>query len=113
MKVKEQHPEVETQFQCENFVVHKSERQFPPIAIAPAHENRNAVIKGDGGAIRLTEDAPALRRWMVAGPEMSQFISNYKAASRSKEVKKDTHHHEESPAAQKHFLGASAHRYHR
>ena len=42
---------------------------FSTMAIDQAHEQNNAVIKGDGGAIGLTEDQTALRRWAVAGPE--------------------------------------------
>ena len=33
-----------------------------------AHEQANDVIKGDGGAVGLTEDASALRRRIMAGP---------------------------------------------
>jgi hypothetical protein len=37
------------------------------MVIDQAHEQSNAVVKGDGGAIGLTEDSATLRRWMVAG----------------------------------------------
>jgi len=37
------------------------------MAIDQVHEQANAVIKGDGGAVGITEDPSALRRWMVAG----------------------------------------------
>ena len=33
-----------------------------------AHEQVNAGVKGEGGAVCLTENPAALRRWMVAGP---------------------------------------------
>ena len=32
------------------------------------------VWKGDGGAVGLTENPAALRRWMVSGPEMARLI---------------------------------------
>lgn len=30
------------------------------------------IIKGNGGAVGLTEILTALRRWMVAGPEIAR-----------------------------------------
>ncbi|CAE1322710.1 unnamed protein product [Acanthosepion pharaonis] len=74
------------------------------MAIDQAHEQNNAVIKGDGGAVGLTEDPSALRRWMVAGPEISKFVADYEVVSGSKEAKKGSHHHEQSPTAQKAFF---------
>lgn len=104
MCLEKQHPEVAREFHKGNFVVHKSDRDFSSMAIDQAHEQNNAVIKGDGGAIGLTEDPSALRRWMVAGPEISQFVANYETVSGSKDVKKDSRHHEQSPKAQKAFF---------
>ena len=31
-------------------------------------------VKGEEGAVGLTENPAALRRWMVAGPELSQMV---------------------------------------
>jgi len=45
--------------------VKKSQRKFSRIAIDHAHEQINAVVKGYGGAVGLTENPSALRRWMV------------------------------------------------
>ena len=50
--------------------VFKSSRTFSVIAIIRAHEQANTVIKGEGSAIDVTEDPSALRRWMVAEPEV-------------------------------------------
>ena len=47
------------------------------MAIDQANEQNKAVIKGDGGAIGLTEDPAVLRRWMVAGPEVSRRVAVY------------------------------------
>ena len=47
------------------------------MAIDQAHEQSNAVVKGDGGAIGLTEDSAALRRWMIAGPEISRLVGEF------------------------------------
>ena len=75
MSLEQHHPEVVREFHKGNFVVHKSKKEFSAIAIDQAHEQNNAVIKGDGGAVRLTEDPGALWRWMVALPELSRLIA--------------------------------------
>ena len=62
------------------------------MAIDQAHEWLNAVIKGDGGAVRLTENPSA---WMLVGPEVSCLVANYEAVSGAKDVKKGNHHHEQ------------------
>ena len=64
------HPDVYTQFMNGNFVVHKTKSLFSAIALDHAHEHVNAGVKGVGGAVGLTENPAALRRWMVAGPEL-------------------------------------------
>jgi len=64
------HPEVYSQFRDGKFSLSKSKRKFSSIAIDQAHEQLNAVIKGDGGAIGLTENEASLCRWTVTGPEI-------------------------------------------
>ena len=66
MVLEEQHPDVASEFHKGNFVNHKSRIDFSAMAIDQTHEQNNAVNKGDGGAIGLTEYPAALRRWMVA-----------------------------------------------
>ena len=56
MTLEKKHPQVAQEFQNGKFVAHKSSRQFSAVAIDQAHEQANAVIKGDGGAIGVTED---------------------------------------------------------
>ena len=56
------HPDIFTEFSRGHFVVRKTEKTFSSMVIDQAHEQNNAVIKGDGGAIGLTEDQTALRR---------------------------------------------------
>jgi len=51
MCLEKQHPDVAREFHQGNFVVHKSDRNFSALAIDQAHEQNNAVIKGDGGDI--------------------------------------------------------------
>ena len=48
------------EFDRGSFVVHKSTRPFSAIAIDHAHEQNNAVVKGDSGAIGLTQIPRAL-----------------------------------------------------
>ena len=44
------------------------------MALDQAQEQLNALVKGEGGAVGLAENAAALRRWMVAGSEISRMI---------------------------------------
>ena len=55
---------------------------FSGIAIAQAHEQNNASVKGDGGAVGLTENPAALRRWMVSGPEMARLIGEFEVSTK-------------------------------
>ena len=45
----------------------------------------NAQVKGEGGAVRLMEKPAALRRWMIAGPEVATIIQEFEETA-SKEV---------------------------
>ena len=75
ISLEQTHPQVFSEFQLGKFVVHKTHREFSGLAIDQAHEQANAVVKGDGGAIGVTEDLSALRPWMVSGPEVSQLVN--------------------------------------
>ncbi len=72
------HPNIYTEFVMGNFTVRKTDHSFSNIAIDQAHEQNNAVVKNDGGAIGLTESPAALQRWMVSGPEMAGLINDSK-----------------------------------
>ena len=74
------------------------------MAIDQAHKQNNAVIKGDGGAIGLTENPSALRRWMEAGPEISRLVANHKMVSGTKDAKKSNRHHEQTETVQRAFF---------
>lgn len=41
-----------------------------------AHEQNNSILKGLGGIIGILENPEALRRWMVAGPEVARCLTN-------------------------------------
>ena len=45
------------------------------MAIDQAHKQNNATVKSDGGAVGLTQNPEALRRWMVAGPEVARMTA--------------------------------------
>ncbi len=94
VSLKECHPAIYAEFMKGNFVVKKSKHAFSSIAIDQAHEQNNAHVKGAGGAIGLTENAAALHRWMVSGPEMARVIEEFEGS-----IKKmqdiDCHHYEQ------------------
>ena len=52
----------------------KTTNQFSAMPIDQAHEQNNELVKGSGGAVGLTENPSALRKWMVAGPEQAQLL---------------------------------------
>ncbi len=47
MVLEEQHPDVASEFHEGNFVIHKSRRHFSVMASDLAHEQNNAVMKGE------------------------------------------------------------------
>ncbi len=69
------HPTIAAEFNNGNFTVHKTRQAFSSIAIDQAHEQNNAAVKSDGGAVGLTQNPGALRRWMVAGPEVVRMTA--------------------------------------
>ena len=77
------HPEIAKRFDDGHFTIQKTNRVFSAIPIDQAHEQNNGYIKGDGGAVGLTDNPNALRRWMIAGPEVARIIEEFH----------DEHHH--------------------
>ena len=71
------HPSLYTHFSEGRFVAHRTTKSFSVMALDKAHEQLNALVKGEGGAMGLTDNAVALRRWMVAGPELSRMIQEF------------------------------------
>ena len=98
--LKENHPLVYREFLRGNFVVHKTTHMFSGMGIDQAHEQNNAEVKGYGGAVGLTENLPALCRWMVAGPEMSRLISEFDNGKTHEDAK----HHEQTSSMQTTFM---------
>ena len=56
------HPDVNSEFNSGEFTIKKTTRAFSGLAIDQAHEQNNAIVKGDGGAVGLTENPSALKR---------------------------------------------------
>jgi len=99
----QQHPEIYNEFKAGHFTVQKTKRAFSAIPLDQAHEQNNARVKGDGGAVGLTDNPSALRRWMVAGPEVARVIMEFEEANMHPNANEETRHHEETPRAQEAF----------
>ena len=93
------HPQVAVEFNNGNFTVQKTKRVFSAMAIDQAHEQNNSTIKSDGGAVGLTQSPEALRRWMVAGPEVVRMTSEFEAFIHKKTTL-DQRHHEQTRSSQ-------------
>ena len=98
------HPQLAQEFKAGKFVVHKTNRHFSALALDQAHEQTNATIKADGGAIGLTDDPSALCRWMLAGPEVSRLVYLYEIEAHNNETSEHTVHHEQTPQTPRTFL---------
>ena len=72
--IETRYPLMAQEFKNGHFAVHKTEKNVSAIAIAQAHEQNNKIIKRDDRAKCLTYDPSALRRWKVAGPEISRIL---------------------------------------
>ena len=98
------HPDVAQEFRNGKFVLAKSQQKFSLIAIDHGHEQNNWVMKGEGGIIGLTQDADALLRWAVAGPESICVISEFEASIVGKrESTSQINHHEQTNATRGYF----------
>ena len=104
LTLEQRHPDLHPEFTSGKFVVFKSKRPFSAMAIDQAHEHANAVIKSDCGAIGITEDVSALRRWMVAGPEVSRLVVEYESLTGAKDANESVRHHDHTEHAQRTFF---------
>ena len=95
------HPYTAVEFNKGNFTVHKTRRVFSSMAIDQAHEQNNATVKGEGGAVGLTQSPEALRRWMVSGPEVARMTTEFEASiGMCKRMNTVTRHHEQTKSIQ-------------
>ena len=102
--LKDTHPDVYGEFLKGKFTVKKTTHSFSAMAIDQAHEQNNASIKGDGGAVGLTQNPAALQRWMVSGPEVARVIGEFESFTEERK-KVDTRHHEQTKHTQMAFAG--------
>ena len=72
------HPGVARKFSAGNFTVRKTKNVFPSIPIDQAHEQNNALMKGDGGAVGLTDKPSALLLWLIAEREVARAIEEFR-----------------------------------
>ncbi|EDO29289.1 predicted protein [Nematostella vectensis] len=93
-------PDVARAFREGLFAVTKTSRRFSAIAIDQAQEQNNALVKGDGGAVGLTENTNALRRWMLSGPEIARPVNEFEAEMNPEVHSESKHHHEADKAYQ-------------
>ena len=75
VNLNEAHPNIAGEFNNGNFTFLKTRRMFSSIAMDQAHEQHKAIVKGDDGAVGLTQNPEALKRCMVVGPEMARVAS--------------------------------------
>uniref|UniRef100_UPI00358F05C7 uncharacterized protein n=1 Tax=Myxine glutinosa TaxID=7769 RepID=UPI00358F05C7 len=102
--IAEKHPDVAAKFHAGHFTSKKTRHAFSAISLDQAHEQNNATVKGDGGAVGLTENPSALRRWMVAGPEVARVITEFETSQQLRQRGEHTHHHEQTDSVQKKFV---------
>ena len=99
-ELSKKHPDIFGEFNNGHFTVQKTKRVFSAVPIDQAHEQNNACVKGDGGAVGLTDNPSALRRWMIAGPEVARVIEEF-GLQGNRRV--DTHHHDQTASVQTSF----------
>ncbi len=97
------HPVIYAAFQRGAFTVQISVHKFSAISLDHAHEQNNEMVKGDGGAIGLTENSSALHRWMVGGPQMAKLVQVFEDGREDKSTCTKTTHHEQTEASQNRF----------
>ena len=75
MQLEDKYPTVWNESLKGHFVTQKkSSHKFSMMAHDHIHEQLNAVVKGDGGIIEITENESTLWCWMIAGPEVARIV---------------------------------------
>ncbi|CAB3996630.1 Hypothetical predicted protein [Paramuricea clavata] len=94
------------EFQNEgHWVLSKTGNRFPTIPFDKAHEQENNIVKSAGGAVGLTENPVAFRRWMLSGPETTRLLHQFEEQylGPDSEEFQDRLNHEMGLSAQKTF----------
>ncbi|WAR30058.1 LOW QUALITY PROTEIN: hypothetical protein MAR_003626 [Mya arenaria] len=82
-----------------SFVTQKTTRKFSAIAHDQVHEQQNAILKGDGGLIGITESPKTLQRWTIAAPEITRMLTEMEESKQGYE-----NHHEQATNTQNRFI---------
>ena len=77
------------------WVVPKTTNRFSAMPIDQAHVQNNELVKGTGGAVGLTENTSAFKKWMVAGPEQARLLTEFEEQYMEDFEDGDHHHHHE------------------
>lgn len=101
------HPDILAEFKSGNFEVHKTGNKFSAMAIDQCHEQNNAIVKGSGGAIGLTDNPGTFRRWIIAGPETARITTEFEEHAPNQPAgvgDTGSRHHDQQPGVQAVFL---------
>lgn len=98
----ERHPSIHAEFVKGRFVVAKTQKLFSTMSVDQAHEQNNALVKGDGGAIGLLDNESALLRWMITGPELARLLNEFQSSTEEHEDN-DIRHHSQTSSIQQRF----------
>ena len=93
---KESHPGIFEEFLQGNFVVKKTQQKFSSIPIDHVHEQNNKCVKGDSGAVGLTENTSELLRWILSGPEIARVINEFQSTQELTKLSADQMEKDES-----------------
>jgi len=77
-----------------HWVVQKTTNRFSAMPIDQCHEQNNEIVKGSGGAIGLTENPSAFKKWMTAGPEQARLLKEFETEFMRESPGKQLHHEE-------------------
>lgn len=80
--------------ECGHWIVQKSTNRFSAMPIDQCHEQNNEIVKGTGGAVGLTENTLAFRKWMTAEPEQARLLREFKYEFMRETSGKQLHHEE-------------------
>ena len=85
-------------------MIRKSTRCFSRIPIDQAHGQNNAMVKGGGGAVSLTKNPSALRRWIASGSEVATLVNEFETSMPTRSAAESGEkHHEDTPSLQSAF----------
>ena len=83
-----------------HWVVQKTTNRFSAMPVYQAHEQNNEHVRGSGGAVGLTENPSAVRKWMVSGPGQARLLKEFERDFVGDEMK---YHHEEGFSTRNNF----------